>query len=557
MNKALLILLFIPFVYADPVIDWKGKKYRIIRNYLKVQKKYFKRLCRDGEQVYNEFNKKFRGTGFFVPHLDYRELDQEAIDNNIMLLQKKMQWIKREQEKLKRKKKLDVEKEKYKKLMQYFVQVVDIKQRFYESNENRENILSEGDKKVQLLHQRTKELLDGASFIKPFGYPVDHFAMRKEHDYYKFHTSIEGQRKKNDLRFKRKIFEDGAQNPDHTKSDSFFRALINSIEIQFQAQNAIIDENFRYDFISFLIRMGRYLQVSKKNHLERLEEWRDRTQRTLNFYLDISQQSRKEYTKSILQGMSEAKHELITFNFEKQRSVYDFWLKQSELNRALFVLETILINEVSDLDGRDALERKDVAQVVINRTQTPFYRSIDENDAISPYIKSIGKRRLAQSKWLNVMFKEGEFSFTYFFIPASKKIYCPDMSRRGRFIRKENLSIALEILKNPNSQFKAIRYFSRASMLGRINMAKIWIGFTALPQRVGNKSMKNSLLQRLYQRGKYRFLYEFHDAEGRRFQVLEIKRRGAMGGKAYAYAPIEKIFFNYRNPHYFTYFAQH
>ena len=514
MHKILLTFFMIPLSFSDPILDWKGKKYYIIKNYFKVQKKFSRQLCRGGEYIYDRLNRKFRGAGFFIPHLNNDELDRDAIEKNLILVENKLQWIKQEKEKLKRKKHFKIEKKKYVKLKQYFEQVVQIKQRFYESPKDRESIFNEGRKKIRLLHERTNGLLNNLSFIKPFGYPVDHFSMRREYDTYKFRTDNEGKKRKNHVLFRRRVFEDGAQNPDHTRSDRTFRALLITLEIQFQNQDAIIDENFRYDFDSFLTSLEFQLKRHKKLHLERIEEWQDRTWRTLDFYLDILQESRQRYTKTMLQNMSQARYQLMKFNFEKQRKVYDFWLEQSELNQALFVLETILFNEVGGIDGRDALERRDVAQVVINRAQIPFYYTIGEKEKIYPYLESIGEQKLSQSKWLNVMFKEGEFSFSYFFIPSSRKIYCPDMSRRGRFFRRENLKIALDILKNPNHQFKAIRYFSRASMLGRINMAGIWVNFRPLPQRPGNKSMKNSLLRKLYKKRRYRFLYEFRDKNG-------------------------------------------
>ena len=122
--------------------------------------------------------------------------------------------------------------------------MVDIKQKLHESKAGKESIHSKGHKKVQLLYQRTEELLGQLSFIKPFGYPVDHFAMRREYDEYKSHTEIKGQKMKNDVLFKRRVFEDGAQNPNHTKSDRFFRALINTLGIEFKNQTAIISESF-------------------------------------------------------------------------------------------------------------------------------------------------------------------------------------------------------------------------------------------------------------------------------------------------------------------------
>ncbi|MCY4643194.1 MAG: hypothetical protein OXB88_01105 [Bacteriovoracales bacterium] len=535
---------------VSPVIDWEGKNYRVIKKYLKVQRRYSKKLCRGSWQTYERLMKKYRGHGFYVPHLSYTSLDRDAIKKNLEFIEQKIEWLTLEIEKLERKKNFEIEKKKYKKLKQLFEDVLDIKQKFHESkSKNRENILREGEKRIESLRDKMESLLDSLSFLKPFGYPVDHFRMRKEYDHYKDLEDIKGQKKKNEIFFKRKIFEDGAQNPNFTKPDRFFRALINTIGIEFPKQKSIIDENFRYDFNSFLKKLETHLEYTKRHHLERIKEWKDRTQRTLNFYLDLLQESRKQYTKAMLERMSKHRYDLSAFNFKKQRQVYDFWLRQSELNRALFVLETILFNEVGEVDGRDGLERRDVTQVVINRTRIPFYRTIEEKEKIYPYLESLGKRKLNNSKWLNVMFKQGEFSFTYFFIPSSQNIYCPDMSRKGQFLRKENLKIALEMLKRPSDEFRAIRYFSRASMFGRVNMANIWLDHKPLPPRIGNKSKKKFSLKRAYRRGKYRLLYQFHDGENRPYHVLDIN------DKICVYDPKARHFFDYRNPHFFQYFA--
>ena len=550
MNKILLTFFLIPLSFSTPVLEWKGKRSHVIKNYLKIQKKFSKKVCQGGDHIYEELYKEFSGNGFFIPHLNYVELDREAIEKNLVLIENKLKWIKKEREKLERKQHFKVEKEKYKKLKEHFEEVVYIKQQFYESKKNRKSILTEGRKKINLLHERMKELLDRLSFIKPFGHPVDHFFMRKQYDDFKYLTSIEGQKKKNHIFFQRKIFEDGAQNLDHSRSDRFLRALINTLEIQFQNQDAIIDENFRYDFNSFLRYLSFQLKENKEFHLKRLQEWQSRTQRILDSYLNILRGSPLEYTKKILGEMSFIRHQLMEFNFKKQRKVYDFWWEESELNQALFVLETILFNEVGDIDGRNGLERRDVSQVVINRTRIPFYHTIPKKEKIYPYLASIGEQNLLRSKWLNVMFKEGEFSFTYFFIPSSRNIYCPDGSREGQFLRRENLKIILDMLKSPNEEFKAIRYFSRASMLGRINMADIWVGFKALPPRPGKKSMKNFLLKRLYKKGEYHFFYEFRGENGQIYHVLEIK------DKSYVYGQSKNDFFDYRNPHFFTYFVR-
>ena len=94
--------------------------------------------------------------------------------------------------------------------------------------------------------------------------------MRKQYDNYKSRTDTKGQRIKNDVLFQRRIFEDGAQNPDHTKSDRFFRAMINSIGIKFQEAEGILSESFRYDFNSFLQTAERHVKAGKNFHLQRL-----------------------------------------------------------------------------------------------------------------------------------------------------------------------------------------------------------------------------------------------------------------------------------------------
>ena len=148
--------------------------------------------------------------GFFIPLLHYRELDRKAIEKNFSLLEKKMKWIKQEKGKIDRRENFAAEKKEYKAIKQLFKEVVDLRQKFHESKKNQANILLEGKKKIQQLNEATHKFLDQISFLKPFGYPVDHLVMRQEYDLYKNRTDTEGQMLKNDILFRRKIFEDGA-----------------------------------------------------------------------------------------------------------------------------------------------------------------------------------------------------------------------------------------------------------------------------------------------------------------------------------------------------------
>src|SRR5690606_22125538 len=154
--------------------------------------------------------------------------------------------------------------------------------------------------------------------------------------------------------------------------------------------------------------------------------------------------------------------------YSRQADVYKYWLGQSELNRAIFVIETILMNEVGGVDGDEALERMDVARVVMNRLDKPQYLSIGKKEFIHPYLRKVTSDiHLKNEKFLNALFKQGAFSFTYYYKSGVSKIYCPDLSRKAKNIRQKNIEIALQVLKEEDSTFKATRYFSRASMIGR------------------------------------------------------------------------------------------
>ena len=409
-------------------------------------------------------------------------------------------------------------------------------------------MLQRGRSQLRLLGQATNALLDQVSFLKPFGYPVDHFSMRKDYDYYKLRQDILGQKRKNDIGFRRKIFEDGAQNPNHTQSDRFFRALTNTLDFQLQQQGAIIDENLRYDFDYFLTTLERYLKHPVAFHRKRLGEWLDRTQRTLNFYRNILLESRRRYTKEMLGKRSRAKYQLKKFNFAKQRKVYDFWLQQSELIEPCLFLRAFYSMRWAILMAKMLWSAGTWLRLSLIAQKFP---SIARLKRLNPSIPTwlVWSPQAHSKQMVECHVQRRRVSFTYFFIPSSQKVYCPDMSRRGRFLRKENLAIALEILKNPNDGFKAIRYFSRASMLGRIDMAPIWSNFRPLPQRRETRVPHNTWLKTSYYRRKYRFLYQFTDAQGRLYQVLMIRNQPRV------YDPAIKQFFSYRNPHWFTYFA--
>jgi hypothetical protein len=257
--------------------------------------------------------------------------------------------------------------------------------------------------------------------------------------------------------------------------------------------------------------------------------------------------------RELINEHNKATHELKDYVYAKQAEVYKYWLNQPELLRAIFVLETILLNEVGDVDGEEALERMDVARVVLNRMDKPKYLSIGKKEFAYPYLKKVTTSfHIQNERWLNALFKQGEFSFTYYYMSGVSKIFCPDMSPKAKRLRDQNVQIALQVLKEGENPFKTTRYFSRASMIGRIHMDSIWEDYVPYAERPGLLASGQEELLRAFKNEEYTYLYSFQNPQKESYQVLEMKGRN--------YALTEKnglkIFYSHRNPHYFRYFTK-
>lgn len=545
-----LIALFFSFSSYGNLISSKFSDYRIQKEYLKIHKQFSNAVCKGSDRTYDSLYKKFRGEGYFVPVQGKTKLDKEAISKNLPLLEDKIVFINRAIKRLKTFRSFKIQQRHIRKLEKSFKNLQKVKSDYYQSARNKEEILIDGSEKLKHFKKVFLETQNLFFFLMPYRFPVDHLQMRKDYDYYKTVNTTSGQKRKNDIFFRRKIFEDGSQDPKTRASDTFIRTLINSLGLRLQNEGQIISENFRYDF-EYLLKV--FKKVGKrrpKYYLVRLQEWENRTSQTLRFYRQILSSKNSTSTKEAILRKSEAQFRLKNFTLEKQAEVYEFWENQTELMRSIFALETILFNEVGDIDGKEALERGDVSQVVLNRVQIPFYRSLTESDSIYEYLirRKLSQNIIRERIWLNALFKEGEFSFTYFFISASKNIYCPDMSKRGRYLRKKNVEIVINQLRNPKYDFKGVRYFSRASMVGRIDMSSIWSKYQRINERPGRKLGKMRKFVRLFENDKYDYLYEFKDPKDVEFLVLKF------GEKVYVKTKRGNKFFSYRNPHYFTYF---
>jgi len=536
----------------------KDKK-RHLQEYLKIHSQFNKQVCRAGaEEKYWELYREFRGDGHYLPVLKDGKLDRLTVSRFVTEIESKIQWINEEKSKLSKRKDFDLIKPALKKLEQRLDEALKLKEKIIFAKDDKEKALALTESKYAMIALKGayKNLTDQIPFLLSYKFPVDHFQLRENYDDVKYSEDVKEIQRKNEVYFFRKIVQDGAQNPENSGSDSFLRAALDTLALELETQSSILSENLRHD-LSWAIDSveGHISRYGKVKIIKRLEEWSDRTKRELDFYIALKNDKVQagdhfETSMDILSRKEKARYLLKEYVLTKQKEVYEYWARQSPLNRALFSMETILFNEVGRFDGSDALERKDVAQVVINRTFEDRYNELVERDSLYSYLSTHFKKHQAEYPWLNVMLKEGEFSFTYFFITGSVRIFCPEQTRIGKSLIRENVSLALDLLSEPNHNFNALRYFSRASMLGRISMDKLWGDYQAIAERPGIKVVRNhERYTGFLKDGKLTFLYDFMSPEGDNYLVYQI------GKTKMVYLAKNKTFYTYRSPHYFKYFA--
>ncbi len=534
-------------------LTWTGNIYKKALAYKNLHKKFSKEVCSDGaDQTYYKYLRKYRGTGFYLPLIG-DDVDRKAINDNLPMFKKKIKYIESAAKKLEGLKELPDFKETAGPLKEILRKLLNYKKDYSQSGdkEEKEKIREASQKEVLKLKSAFDDFLEKLFFLKSFGFPNDHLANRKEYEMYKDREDKKSQRRANKVFFMRKIVEDGTYDREHGGSDLYLRSTLDSLYLAIQKEKDFVSENIRYD-LEWTFRvveslLGRSLQEQK----DRLADWSKRTKLNLNFYQDIIKTKNRKKAKKLVKEKNDATIRLKEYVYTKQAEAYKWWKKRPELMRAVYVLETILFNEVGRVDGRDALERADVAQIVLNRVNDPFYSALDPDQELVKHL-GLSPSEYQDNKWLNTLFRVGEFSFTYHYISSVVKIFCPDMSRIGRNLRAKNVKLSLEAINKRKEEFNALRYFSRVSMLGKIDMSTVWFDYQKYPERPGYEVQNQRTLVRLFLAGKYQYLYSFEDPEGRSFQVVKI------GDDTYSvrWKRGRPLFHKYRDPHLFKYFIK-
>jgi hypothetical protein len=548
-------LVLILMIFSQSVFSYPFKKPRdiekVVRNYNQIHRKFFRHACKAGdEQKFLKLFREYRGEGFYIPELN-QNIDLKAIIRNVVQIKGKIYWLSKVLKKLK---KQDFPNHNVltDKMYKIIDELLELKKKYDTaiSTSDKNKYKKESKQVVDKLKSSFKRFTDEIYFLTSYGFPVDH--LKNRIDYVKLkEKKLLG--KANQKYMFRKIIEDGALDKDNTHPDKFLRSTIDTLALEVPKLKSFLSENVRYDLLFILKKTQRELKKGKKKIIERIQAWVERTEKSHKFYntIIVNSKFKNDKNKKLMLKKIKVKKNLLSYVLEKQKLTYKFWADQSEMMKAIYSMETILFNEVGRVDGPTALERKDVAKVILNRFNIPFYQTLSTEQPLYKSFDEKLKKQSENEKWLNVLFRKGEFSFTYYYISGNLKIFCPDQTTSGRYLRRRNIKIALNSFWDKFKVFKATRYFSRASMNGRIDMSQVWDDFDPVNERAGIILKNQRKLRKYYKGNLYKYLYRFFDPNARKFEVVEIK------DVIYTLTWKNKkpVFYSYRNPHYFKYFV--
>lgn len=536
---------------------------RIIDEYLKLQSEFSAESCKPGtEESFRKLDRSYRGDGNFIPILLDEKVDLKTVKSLVPLMKEKGEWIQAQIDTLSKVQDLKNARAQIEKVSDEVSLLQFYKKEHYFNKDKAKK--DEIEKKAALqFAQLLKDIVilkDQVPFLLSFKFPVNHLALRAEYEKFKTNPTKDGRARSNSVYLFRKIVQDGSYDEEIVRNDAVIRSAFDTLYLSLtkDPNRTFLTDSERVDLKFVLRNFDKLLSYRAPALISRFTEWKNRNERSVQFYEDLLEGKKIKLSEdvqikdvtSLLEERARSLYTLKEFVLTREASTYEYWSKRSELMQALYAIETILYAEVGRMDAPDALERRDVAQVVINRYEHPTYNFLSERDSITKFLNPSLKTK--DFKWLNVLFKEGEFSFTYFYIPGNFHIYCPDMSRMGQYLRRENVRIALEFLNKPKPATQALRYFSRTSMFGRIEMDSLWSEYRPLPEMPGTPVSNARKIYNYFQKDKYTFLYDFHHEEQKKkYLVVELK------GKTYVVDSTEpNRVFHYRNPHQFKYFSR-
>jgi len=487
---------------------------------------------------YEELKSAYKTKGFYIP---YRlgVIDKNALSKNMGLLFEKLRWIDHNILKLsKYSKPIDVSKhiQEIQKSIDENLQYRYLKEIKLEYGVN---LVNSAKKSVDNIKSHFIQIEEKLFYLKGFRYPIDHLRNRVIYEKLKTKKDLVN---KNIVYVKRKILEDGTKAG--KRNDLLFRTSLDTIKLELNNTYSFLGDDLRYDLEWLLEKLkARKVYTNPVKYKEGFESWRKKINDQIDFYTKILAGKYKDNTKE----KEFATQALERFVYNKEAMAYKYWAKLPTIYRRAYVLDTVLHNEVGSLDP-EGVDKKDVLKTFINRTVTKGFNNLGKSDLIWKFLVGV---KTEDYKWMNALFKKGQFSFTYHYFSAVKNIFCAPMSKWSIKIRNKNLKLIdnfrdFDPMKEP---LKLFYYFSRVSMLGRIDMTKIWYKDSfPVSTRVGAKLKEKSLNKSLKEE-KFRYLFRFQE-NMKEYMAIEVKN------KAYAVDLSTKSFYNLRDSNIFKFFAK-
>jgi hypothetical protein len=248
------------------------------------------------------------------------------------------------------------------------------------------------------------------------------------------------------------MYEEGATDEDGSGNDIFLRTTLDTFKLRLDKEEIFFNQETVTDWDWLKKNILMHFQKGKLRQISRLEHWKKKLQKSKEFYKALLLQN-QDQEQEYLHQFSESTKNLKDFVEIKLGEVYKFWSDQPLELQQIFILQTILIHEVGNVDPTQR-ERKSVAQVVKNRALDDSYHYLFKDDPWKKYVE--GDLKDKKYWWLNVLFRKGEFSFMLFFIPSVSKVFCPSRNVLDETLAEENLTLAIQSLANekvnPNFQ---------------------------------------------------------------------------------------------------------
>lgn len=503
---------------------------------------------------YLSLKKNYQKYGSYLPTLSLgkrRQVDDKAISENLPVLKSKLSWVSRERKKL-------VEN-------RFHLRAIKKKrrQKISKIKKEMERLLRDKEKRVlaqtgplkepfkwnlSILRKLYGGLLSELSFLQNFAYPVDHFKNRKDFDSWRRQwlqiQEIYKEKKKNSLFFRRKVYEDGAIVDG--RSDIYLRTALDTIEIKLQQDQ--LDRELVDDLFWVLEQINLFLGKGHNAYVKAFDLWQKKIEHQIDFYQSVL---RNESVDLELAERRRSQKKLRQFITDRHSEVFQKVALWPEVDRRLFVFDQILLLEVGRATVENYRERQDVARVVNLRKELSRYNGLKKNQSLYKSLPT--KIRSKNDPWLQLMFREGEFSFTHYFIPAVESTFCFDFYKTAKQTRMKNIFLVLNLFSSGlgDKKFKATRYFSRRSMIGKIAMDEMWSDYRRIGYQWGRQVRNTQNL--ISQIKKRQYLYiESYWKEDRRIDILQINQR-----RYFVDRNQEKIlFYNYRDPDLFSFFEK-